>query len=65
MMRQCPEKIDDSWEGRLGVSIRIVALGAIFFSCREEEIHHRAHSAARWPQPKLAMIADCRLPIGD
>jgi hypothetical protein len=25
----------------------------------------KKHSAARWPQPKLAMIADCRLPIGD
>jgi hypothetical protein len=31
----------------------------------QEGFHHRDHSAARWPQPKLAMIADCRLPIGD
>ena len=27
---------------------------AIFFSCRKEQIHYRAHSAARWPQPKRA-----------
>jgi hypothetical protein len=42
MMRQSAEKIDFG-EGQFDASTRTVALGSIFFSCREERIHHRAH----------------------